>query len=328
MVEIRWIKMTLFVILLLLQFTAASGQTLSSVTTRAGDNATLSCNNVIKNQDKCKSTTLLHSRYRHETAKELVNLGKINDNVISKAKSSRLSLTANCSLVIRNVTTEDAGRYSCRQFISDKQQGPDAQVVLSVINMDGTNTTDTVSLVCSVLIYDQCEHTVEWLYEGNKSDVETSQRTCSATVTLLAPHLYQKSKNYELLKCKVTDKKSGETLLSNVGPQSSCEKTGSTSVGKNNTSSAKNDTPTKPEWWMWLIIVFAGLAALLIITVAVIRWKRTKGNTTQMDERIGLSLNHAVTPPGPETSHDMADPEDGVSYASVSYTKKTNAKAQ
>ncbi|XP_054473958.1 uncharacterized protein LOC129106765 [Anoplopoma fimbria] len=322
MVEIRWIKMTLFVILLLLQFTAASGQTLSSVTTRAGDNATLSCNNV--NQDKCKSTTWLHSR-SGETAKELVDLGRINVNVISKAKSSRLGLTADCSLVIRNVTAEDVGVYTCRQFISGQKQGPDARVVLSVINMEGTNTTDTVSLFCTVLTYDQCEHTVEWLYEGDKSDVETSQHICSATVTLLAPHLCQKLKYYELLKCKVTDNMSVETLLSNVGV---CEKTGSTSVGKNNTSSAKNDTPTKPEWWMWLIIVFAGLAALLIITVAVIRWKRTKGNTTQMDERIGLSLNHAVTPPGPETSHDMADPEDGVSYASVSYTKKTNAKAQ
>ncbi|XP_054475017.1 uncharacterized protein LOC129107540 [Anoplopoma fimbria] len=226
MVEIRWIKMTLFVILLLLQFTAASGQTLSSVTTRAGDNVTLSCNNVIKNQDKCKSTTWLYSRYPGETAKELVNLGKVKDNVISKAKSSRLSLTSNCSLVIRNVTTDDVGVYTCRQFISGQKQGPDAQVVLSVINMEGTNTTDTVSLFCSVLIYDQCEHTVEWLYEGDKSDVETSQHACSATVTLLAPHHYQKSKNYEFLKCNVTDKKSGETLLSNVGPQSSCEKTG------------------------------------------------------------------------------------------------------
>ncbi|XP_054473961.1 uncharacterized protein LOC129106766 isoform X2 [Anoplopoma fimbria] len=278
MVEIRWIKMTLFVILLLLQFTA-SGQTLSSVTTRAGDEVTLSCNNVIKNQDKCNSTTWIHSR--SGVTEELVILGKVKDNVISKAKSSRLSLTSNCSLVIRNVTTEDVGRYTCRQFISDKQQGPDAPVVLSVINMEGTITTDTVSLFCSVLIYDQCEHTVEWLYEGDKSDVETSQRNCSATVTLSAPPLYQKSKYYELLKCKVTDKKSGETLLSKVGPQFSCEKTGSTSVGRNNTSSAKNDTPTKQGWWRFIIL---GLATLMLIVLAVYMWKRTKGNRTQMDD--------------------------------------------
>ncbi|KAI4789438.1 hypothetical protein KUCAC02_035243, partial [Chaenocephalus aceratus] len=46
-------------------------------------------------------------------------------------------------------------------------------------------------------------------------------------------------------------------------------------------------------------------AALTIITVAVIRRKRTRGNETQTDE-------------------NMADPEDGVSYASISYTRKSS----
>ncbi|XP_068565174.1 uncharacterized protein [Cebidichthys violaceus] len=333
MVEVRWIKMTLFVtLLLLLQFTV-TGQTSSSFIVRAGDEVTLPCNKEIKHQDKCNGTTWVYSR-SEASAVELIKLGKINNNVITKDKSNRLGLTADCSLVITNVTTEDVGHYSCRQYNkAGQQQGSDASVLLSVIDMEEQNGDDTVNLSCSVLRDNECEHTVEWLYEGNKNDVETSQSSCIATVTFKTP-LHQKSKYYESLKCKVTDRQNRNTLLYNVCTKFSCEETakskGSTTVGTNNTPSANNDAPNKPapEWWMWLIIGSVALVALLIITVAVIGWKRAKGNRTRMNESIGLSVNHAVTPPVPETSQDMADPEEGVSYASVSYTKKTNSKAQ
>ncbi|KAL7389095.1 hypothetical protein ABVT39_026425 [Epinephelus coioides] len=62
-------------------------------------------------------------------------------------------------------------------------------------------------------------------------------------------------------------------------------------------------------WWLRVIIVSVGLSVLIISVVAVNMWTRTKEKKTQMDE---------IT----------ADPEDGVSYASISYTKKTNSKAQ
>ncbi|XP_031721931.1 uncharacterized protein LOC116393604 isoform X2 [Anarrhichthys ocellatus] len=319
MVEVRRIQMTLFVTLLLLEFTV-TGQTSSSLITRAGDDVTLPCNKEIKHQDKCNGTTWLFSR-SGESAAELIKLGVINNNVITKDKSNRLGLTADCSLVIRNVTAADFGRYTCRQYKAGKQQGHDATVLLSVINMMEHTFDDTVFLSCSVLTHTGCKHTVKWLYEGNENDVETSQSDCSATVIFKTLHPNQKSKYYELLKCSVTDRQTGNTLLCKAGPQSSFENTGSTSV-------ERNDPPTTAEWWVWLIIGSVGLVALLIITVALIRWKRTKGNRTRMDESIGLSLNHAVTPPVPETSPDMADPEEGVSYASVSFTKKTNSKVQ
>ncbi|XP_044025045.1 uncharacterized protein LOC122863051 [Siniperca chuatsi] len=320
MVQFRWINMSLFVILGL-QFTAVIGQNPPSFIASVGDEITLPCENVIKNQDKCDSTSWVVSRHIRSSSQELVNLGQIWKNEISKAKSDRLSVTAKCSLVIKNVTVEDVGRYSCRQFRSGQQQGPDAHVQLSVINMDQHQNNDTDILFCTVLTYEGCEYTVEWLYEGNKNDLETSQLTCSATVTFTTPPLDQKSNYYELLKCNVTDNKSGQRLLCNVGLQSSCEKTGSTLVA----ISEKDET--KQDLW-WVIIVAVGLAALLIIiVVVVIRRKKTKGNKTQMDENVGLSLNPAVTQPDPETRQDMADPEDGVSYASISYTKKTNSKA-
>ncbi|KAK9531897.1 hypothetical protein VZT92_011289 [Zoarces viviparus] len=275
MVEVRWIQMTLFVTLLLLQFTAVTGQTSSSLITRAGDDVTLPCNKEIKHEDKCKSTNCLYNR--SGPAVELISLGVINNNGFTK---DRLGLTADCSLVIRNVKTIDVGRYTCRQFNkAGEQQGEDALVVLSVIYMEEQKYPDMVVFACSVLTDSGCEHTVEWLYEGNETDVEISQLDCLATVTLKT-HLNQKSKYYESLKCNVTDRQSGNTLLCKVDPRSSCENTGSTSVEGNITPSANNNTPTPAGWWRFIIL---GLATLVMIVVALYIWKRTKGNQTQME---------------------------------------------
>ncbi|XP_045917543.1 uncharacterized protein LOC123978354 isoform X2 [Micropterus dolomieu] len=325
MVRFRWIKTSLFVILVL-QFTA-TGQNLS-FTVRVGDEVTLPCGNVIQNQEKCDGSSWLASRDIGAAVTELITHGKISKNGNFEAKSDRLNVTAECFLVIKNVTVEDNGRYTCRQFKkSGQQHGPDSPVVLSVINMEQYQHNDTVGFICSVLTYGSCEHTVEWLYEGNKNNMVTSQGSCSATVVFTAPPLSQKSNYSELLKCNVTDNMSGQMLLCSVDLQSSCQKTGSTLRGKNKTPSGKGETTTKPDMWQF-IVVAVGLAALLIIIVVVIRWKKAKGNKTKMDENIRLSLNPAVTQPGPETMQDMADPEDGVSYASISYTRKTNSKVQ
>ncbi|XP_038586948.1 uncharacterized protein LOC119912046 [Micropterus salmoides] len=238
MVRFRWINVSLFVILVL-QFTAATGQNLS-FTVRVGDEVTLHCGNVIQNQDNCDGTSWLVSRDIGAAATELITHGK---NGISKSKSDRLSVTENCFLVIKKVTFEDVGRYTCRQFKkSGQQQGPDSLVLLSVINIEQYQNNDTVGFICSMLTYGRCGHTVEWLYEGNKNNMLTSQGSCSATVVFTTPPLSQKSNYCELLKCKVTDNKSGQMLLCSVDLQSSCEKTGSTLEGKNKTPSGNDET--------------------------------------------------------------------------------------
>ena len=96
---------------------------------------------------------------------------------------------------------------------------------VSIFTVEKYQNIDVVILYCSVTSYVKCEHTVEWLYDGNKDDVTISPRSCSSAATF-TPRLDQKSKYFESLKCNVTDKTSGQTLLCSVGPQSSCEKTG------------------------------------------------------------------------------------------------------
>ncbi|XP_051265474.1 uncharacterized protein LOC127368577 isoform X3 [Dicentrarchus labrax] len=324
MVQFKWIKMSLFMILVLL-FTAVTGQSSDSLIVRAGDDVTLPCENVINDHHSCVTTTWISSGSRNTVT--LFENGQIHKDAM--AKSDRLSVPANCSLVIKKVTVEDVGHYVCRQFISGQQQGSDSVVDLSVITMTEHKDTDKVTLSCSVSTYGRCTYTVKWLFEdkdvdNDNQDLKTSQRTCFANVT------FGTAKNYKLAKCNVKDSNTGEehqftfSRLS-AGKDSNVATTIRT-VGKN-PESANNDRARNSQDWWWYVLVAVGLAALLIIVVAAVSWKY-KANKTQMDDNIALTSDPAVTQTAPKTSQAAADPEDGVSYASISFTKKTNSKAR
>uniref|UniRef100_A0A8C4DMW8 Immunoglobulin domain-containing protein n=1 Tax=Dicentrarchus labrax TaxID=13489 RepID=A0A8C4DMW8_DICLA len=165
-----------------------------SLSVAVGDEVTLLCENLFEN-------------------------GKIHND--SRAKSDRLSLTANCSLVIKKVTVEDTGRYSCRQFNkSGYQQGRDSEVYLSVI-MTEHKETDLVTLGCSVSTFGRCRHTVRWLFNGQDWDrhnrnVKTDQPSCYASLNFLT-FCYNNASNYNLLKCEVKDPgPSGENMLNSL----------------------------------------------------------------------------------------------------------------
>ncbi|XP_051264332.1 uncharacterized protein LOC127367998 [Dicentrarchus labrax] len=311
MVEFKWIQMSLFLIALL-HFTAAAEKLLS---VRVGDGVTLSCDNVIDGQQRCEYTTWLFSASGNTAAVSLFELGRIKN---TDSKSDRLNVTENCSLVIKKVTVEDAGRYTCRQFISGQQQGPDSQVDLSVITMTEHKDSDKVTLSCSVSTYGRCTHTVKWLNEGQDLDkdnqeVKTSQSPCNVSVTFKTSH-YIYTSNYNSLKCAVTDgnkeqfpfrlqpsaEKPGEDTITTTTTTSPTKRTttipsttktttteNSIKPGTNTTPSPINDTSTvlkvSPGWWRF-IIVSVGLTALIIIVVAVNIWTRTKRKKTQMHE--------------------------------------------
>ena len=90
---------------------------------------------------------------------------------------------------------------------------------------------DEVTLNCSISGYEaKCSHTVKLVYQGqdvgkDSKDMKTSQSLCSASVSFTTSHYIYTSKNYEPLKCKVTDRES-EVKQFNFSPESSGEKTG------------------------------------------------------------------------------------------------------
>ncbi|XP_029318698.1 uncharacterized protein LOC115028911 isoform X2 [Cottoperca gobio] len=310
MAEFRRIIMSSFLMLLLL-FTASGDD--SYIVVRVGDDVTLSSEDVI-HDEKCYSTTWYISS--SENTVKLFEHGEIHKE--AGAKSDRLSVTEKCSLVIKKVTVQDVGYYTCRQFISRQQHGGADLYDLSVVTSTEHHDNDQVTLLCSVSTSDRCIHRVEWLYEGDENDVMmTSQSTCSAEVTFPTARSY-----CELLKCAVTDRyNKKEHLFTFSPPQSSGEKPGDdattttsptttsptspTSGGTKETASEDNNNPTEQVWWR-SIIVCVGLAALIISVVTVNIWTRTKGNETQMRENL--------------EQNDEDEDEDQVNYENVGDT--------
>lgn len=77
---------------------------------KAGDDVTLPCLNGVNKKNNCDGTTWTFTSGNTQTA-ELITLGQIGEN--PKTKSDRLSVTETCSLVIKNLTVEEVGQYSC-----------------------------------------------------------------------------------------------------------------------------------------------------------------------------------------------------------------------
>ncbi|KAK9531860.1 hypothetical protein VZT92_011259 [Zoarces viviparus] len=273
MSELRRIK-TFLSLILVLQFTAAAtGQLILFVTVRDGDEVTLPCNSVKDDHENCNSTEWIFDAPTRTAAVLLFRNGKIRE--AAKDKSDRLSVSEKCSLVIKNVTDEDVGHYVCRQSRSGRQQGPDAQVYLSVVTMTEHEDDDEVTLRCSVTMYfGRCYHTVKWLLQGqdvdkDNKDFNTSQSSCSTSLTFLTSHFIYTSR-FNSFKCEVTegDKVQQFSFRNSLS-------------GDDTTTETEDDT--KAGWWRFIFVSVA-LAALIIIVVAVNIRARIKEKKTQMDQ--------------------------------------------
>ncbi|XP_039454611.1 uncharacterized protein LOC120433103 isoform X2 [Oreochromis aureus] len=283
--EFRWIQMFLC-LMLMIQIAVSVNET--SMFMKVGGDVTLLCLNVIDEQNNCDGTTWIFASRNKETV-ELITLGQIGEE--AETKSDRLSVTANCSLLIKKLTVDDVGFYYCQQYKVEETPSKhtlvhQSLVDLSVITLTEHKDTDKVTLSCSVVTYEQCHHTVKWLLKGQAVEKEnkqivTSQTDCSTTLSFLEHHYFNSSR-HKILKFEVTDTKTGKVQLFTFSRQTSGEETGV----------------------QWFIIPAVGLVSLLIIVVVFIRWKRTRGNKTQMDEDAGLSLNPAETRSAPQTSQD------------------------
>ncbi|XP_073348530.1 uncharacterized protein [Pagrus major] len=261
--------------LLLLHLTAVTGQYTAFVV-RDGDRVTLPCENVTYNQNECEHTSWLFTGAGNTSTVELVTLGQVGE--YAGAKSDRLSVAENCSLVIKTVTVEDVGRYSCRQFNkSRQQQGPDAHVYLSVIIRSEYNDSDTVTYSCSVTTYRWCTQRVKWLFKGQDiTDVKTRQSYCSTSVTFKTSHYIYTSGSGSLM-CEATDVYTGRVQVFTFGLQSSGDDA--------TTVRTTDESPKEKVWWRY-VTVSVGLALLITSVVAVNMWTRTKESKTQIAENV------------------------------------------
>ncbi|KAJ8353036.1 hypothetical protein AAFF_G00118810, partial [Aldrovandia affinis] len=166
-----------------------------------GDHATLQCANVA--QPDCSSTAWNYENRGSRSVTELVGHGKVTD----PQRTERLTVESDCSLHISDLHPEDAGLYTCRQYlIEDRpQHGEDAPVLLSVLSISPPspvtelNPGSTVTLYCILYTRDgpgRCnkdsvhKHNLSWVTEkgtqlvNSRYKVETFLCLSMLTVTL------------------------------------------------------------------------------------------------------------------------------------------------
>ncbi|XP_051741868.1 uncharacterized protein LOC127508176 [Ctenopharyngodon idella] len=117
--------------------TGTSGVDDEDVFISSGENVRLPCNNALSD---CNSTTWSYNR--DSAAVELITGGKKKKDT---ERHERLSLGSDCSLNIKNVTQEDYGSYTCRQYVNDKQQGTDEHVYLHVLHVSVSPSSSSSS---------------------------------------------------------------------------------------------------------------------------------------------------------------------------------------
>ncbi|XP_014889461.1 tyrosine-protein kinase-like otk [Poecilia latipinna] len=258
-------------LILMLTATAAAGQQPSQFTVRVGDEVTLPCKDVTDGQNKCDGTTWSFIRSASVT---LFEAGNINLTI-----PDRLSVTVNCSLVIKKVSMEDVGHYTCRQLTSG-QEGPNSSVYLSVVHLTEQKINDSVVLNCSVVDYEIPRHTVEWLYEGETSSDSKSLPPVFRSTVILTTSLHQNSTFFSSIKCNVTNISTKEVQLFTFSHQSTDQDTGH--------KADHNTGFLHVLYVLRCIVVSVGLAALLtsVITVNMKTKNKTQRHMDDNEDKV------------------------------------------
>ncbi|XP_014827909.1 PREDICTED: uncharacterized protein LOC106906946 [Poecilia mexicana] len=107
-------KLEIF-LLFVLQLEGISGVE-ANVYHTVGDDVVLPC--VGPSSSSCRSVKWLYNDIVHSQTKSKVSDGNINQKSVNAA---RLSLNTDCSLAIKSIIPEDAGRYTCRRGNTDSE---------------------------------------------------------------------------------------------------------------------------------------------------------------------------------------------------------------
>ncbi|XP_032398661.1 uncharacterized protein LOC116706123 isoform X2 [Etheostoma spectabile] len=136
------------ILLFVLHFQGNSGRDLF-LNKRSGQDAVLSCTSESSSPPTCSIVEWFYYKDGGQAITEVRN-GEV---IESSARAARLSVTTDCSLVINNVTAEDAGLYFCRQ---GGDTNTDVNTYLSVLTISPSqpgadpNRDDDITLKCSL----------------------------------------------------------------------------------------------------------------------------------------------------------------------------------
>uniref|UniRef100_A0A8C1ZFE3 Ig-like domain-containing protein n=1 Tax=Cyprinus carpio TaxID=7962 RepID=A0A8C1ZFE3_CYPCA len=304
--------------------TGISGVDETHVFISSGENVRLSCNNALHD---CTSTTWNYKRYRDSAAVELIRLGiKKKDT----ERHERLSLGSDCSLNIRNISTEDYGLYSCQQWTGvnrDKHQKPNARVYLHVLHVSSSQTEISaglsVTLSCQLFSYTgvSCDDLIRseriQLFWVNQTGVKLTRSDSRYQISSSSDHciitlnttLLNEDHNREW-RCEVTQRDQVQT-----------------SVTYTVKSSARAETA--------VIAVISVSVAVLAVLLAAVLWliwrkradnKRGTDGAAVKDENDDKRTYETINMDTPAAARDHEQTDD-VTYTEVSSSSKKPVKS-
>nr|AVP43407.1 diverse immunoglobulin domain-containing protein DICP-A+-1 [Carassius gibelio] len=242
--------------------TGVSGEDDVHVFIRSGEDVRLPCNNALHDAlhdalPRCKSTTWIY--IRHSAAVELIGLGIIKKDT---ERHERLSLGSDCSLNIRNISTEDYGSYICQQWTYEDGPPlrPDAGVYLHVLHVSSSQTQISsglsVSLSCRLYSYPRvsCDESISsegiHLFWVNQAGVKQTRSSSSdPCIISLTTTLLNEDHNREW-RCDVTQKdqlKASVTFTVESPAPDKPETAVPDSQDLSTTNTQKTTAPDKPE---------------------------------------------------------------------------------
>ncbi|XP_030260129.1 titin-like isoform X2 [Sparus aurata] len=239
---------------------------------RAGPDAILSCGRASYPDQICSYVTWFYSKdYQSQSITE-VSKGKVK---MHSVRAVRLSLDTSCSLIIKNITAEDAGRYICRQ---GEDARTDISTYLSVLTVspsppDADPKRDgEVTLECSLFRYTHLRHcpqiSIRWMDEtrtvllGEGEGYKFhGQNNCSSSLTVKL-----QSGHNRTYTCQLVDENNVE-IEADYTP---------VLTGDDQSDTPGPDPTNVPLSSIMLTLRVAGLMLMIVITVLVIRGTRNR----------------------------------------------------
>nr|AVP43409.1 diverse immunoglobulin domain-containing protein DICP-A+-3 [Carassius gibelio] len=308
--------------------TGISGVNETHVFISSGEDVRLPCNNALHD---CNSTTWNYNRFNHSSTVELIGLGIIKKDT---ERHERLSLGSDCSLNIRNISTEDYGSYICQQWTGAKRnqhQKPDARVYLHVLHVSSSQTqiSSDLSVTLSCRLYS---------YPRVSCDDSISPERINlfwvnpAGVKLRSDSRYQRSSSSD--PCIIS---LNTTLLNeDHNRECRCNVTQGDKVKTSATFTVKRSVPGKtttavPDSTAILISAVAAAAVFLTAVLWLICRKRAgnkrgTGETAVKDENEDKVTYETINMSTPAAARDNEQTDD-VTYSEVSSSSKKPVKS-
>ncbi|XP_027139754.1 titin isoform X2 [Larimichthys crocea] len=266
-----------------------------------GQDVILPCGTASRSDSTCSIVSWLYSRDSSETFTDVYK-GNVEQ---SSSRAARLSLDSSCSLVINNITAEDAGYYTCRQRDDVNQDVP---VFLSVLTTSSSppdadpKRDENVTILCSLSTYSYvspCElSTVRWVDETGavlpgqsvKYDI-LEQIDCTSVLTVK-----RQSGHNRRYTCQFVDDQGNERIKADYPPVFT------RGIGDDETGKSDPGPTDSTDWPLSSVMLALRIGALIlmiVITVLIIRYRCYK---KPLDRDVIVRMS------GDEVSYENVEP--------------------